>query len=892
MKNFSFKKAVPHLIAIGIFLLVAVIFCKPALESGVVLQQHDTSSWKAMAQQSFEYKKEHGHYPLWSSSMFSGMPAFQIAMEGAWTPLYYLDTIIQLGLPQPFNFFFLACISFYFLCMTLRIKPWAAILGSLAFAYCSYSPIIITAGHVTKMLAMGYAPFLMGACILIFQRKYIMGFALACLFAAFQIGQGHQQVSYYLMFILVFMTIAYGIRFYKENQTAHFLKSAGLMVLAGIIGIGAQAVSLFPTYDYAKESKRGGQLVMNDDARQGSNKVVDGKTVGMSKEYAFQWSYGIGETMSLIFPGVSGHGFHYATRDGETTMFPKVKDKGPVMTYMSETLNFPPQTLDQIAPQMSQSLYWGKQPFTGGPVYVGAIICFLALLGMFFLDNKHKWWIMGATIFGILLSWGHNFGALNNFMFDYFPIYNKFRVPTMALIIPQILLPLLAALTISRLSEKRFSSEILFGEKELVWSSGLAWKKFIKGLMATGIVFAVGLGYYASADFGNENFERTSNFNTLYNAKDPQAMQKLAAFTPEKDNQLYEGWVANFQGAPEAQKMARAVVDAEKKERASLFMTDIIRSFLFILVAALLIGLFLKEKLSALVMLIGITAASSVDLISYASHYMDKNSYEAKDAYEESQFGLSNADKQILADKDPNYRVFNMLGSPFENAMPSYHHKSIGGYHAAKLGIYDDLSSYQLSNNLNIQVLNMLNAKYIIQQQEGKEPIAIPNPDALGNAWLVKGVNFVKGPQEEMKALTDFNARDTAVVEEHYKSLLTKMQPTDSASSIKMTKFDNDQISYESQTSSEQLAVFSEIYYKDWKAYVDGKETPILKVNYVLRALVIPAGKHEIIFKFEPAVYYASRTISSISNWLIILLLLASAGYFIYSNKKSTSKNQ
>lgn len=886
MKNSILKKAVPHIIAIGIFLLAALIFCKPALESGVVLQQHDTSSWKAMAQQSFEYKKAHGHFPLWNVSMFSGMPAFQIALEGAWSPLPLIDTLIQLGLPQPFNFFFLACISFYFLCLTLRLKPWAAILGSLAFAYCSYSPIIISAGHVTKMLAMGYAPFLMGACILIFQRKYLMGFSLASLFAALQIGQGHQQVSYYLMFILVFMTVAYGIRFFKAGQNSHFLKATGLMLLAGLIGIGSQAVSLFPTYDYAKESKRGGQLVMSDDTRHSSNQVAEGKTVGMSKEYAFQWSYGIAETMSLIFPGVKGVGFHYTTRDGETSMFPKVKDNGPVMTYMSETLNFPPQTLDQVAPQMSQSLYWGKQPFTGGPVYIGAIICFLALLGMFYLDNKHKWWMMGAAVFGILLSWGHNFAAFNNFMFDYFPIYNKFRVPTMALIIPQLLLPLLAALTLSRLAEKRFTSGLLLNEKELDWSPALAWKKFLRGCMATGIVIAIGLAYYASADFGNENPERTRNFNSLYEAKDPQLLQKIAGFAPEKDNQLYEAWVLNFQGAPEAQKMARAIVDAEKKERAALFFGDILRSILFIAIGALLIGLFLKEKLSALAMLIGITLASTIDVMSYAAHFMDKNSYESKDVYEQEQFGLTEADKQILADKDPHYRVFNMTGSPFENALPSYHHKSIGGYHAAKLGIYDDLTSYQLSSNMNLQVLNMLNTKYVIQQGQEGPPQAIPNPEALGNAWLVKGVQFVNGPQQEMKALNDFNPRDTAIVDDKFKSVLGNVQPTDSASFIKMTKFDNDEIAYTAQTSSNQLAVFSEIYYKDWKAYIDGKEVPIIKANYVLRALIVPAGKHTIIFKFEPAVYYTSRTISNLVNWFIVLLLVASAGYLIYRKRK------
>ena len=875
MKNFNLKDLLPHLMAVGIFLLVALIFCKPALETGVILQQHDTSSWRAMSQQSFEYKEKFGHFPLWSVSMFSGMPAFQIAIEGDWSPLYYLDRVIQLGLPQPFNFFFLACISFYFLCIVLRIRPWIAIFAGLAFAYCSYSPIIITAGHVTKMLALGYAPFLIGACILIFQKKYLMGFTLATLFATFQIAQGHQQISYYLLFILAILCISFGIRLIREKQTQHFFKSIGLMLIAGMLGVAAQAISLFPTYDYAKESKRGSQLVMENDARAESNKVEDGKTVGMSKEYAFQWSYGIGETLSLMFPGVSGYGFHYSTRDEDVSMYPKLDENAHVLKYISEKLNLPQNNIDQLAAQFSQSLYWGKQPFTNGPVYLGAAVCFLFILGMYLLDNKHKWWIFAASVLGIILAWGHNFPAFNNFMFDYFPVYNKFRVPTMALVIPQILFPLLAALTLQKIADNASTSGAIFTKK---------WKQ---GLMATGAVFVLALGYYFMSDFSNENTMRTAQFNQLYNAKDPAMMQKLAEYAPQKDNQLYEGFVANFQGAPEAQVISRGIVDALKQDRASAFLGDIGRSFLIVLLTGALLFLFLKNKIREMFLLLSVTAISTIDLISFGSHYMDKNSFENKDVYDNKQFGLTQADRQILADPDPNYRVYNLTaGSPFEDAMASYHHKSIGGYHAAKLGIYDDLTSHQLSGSRpNLGVLNMLNTKYIIQPQEGG-PVAVQNPEALGNAWLVKGITWVKGPVEEMQALTGFNPKDTAVVDERYKLLLQNLGTADSASEIKMTKFDNDQIEYASQTSSERLAVFSEIYYKDWNAYIDGKKSEILKVNYVLRGLVIPAGKHEIVFKFEPKVFFISKKLSNYTNWLISGLLLFTLIYTIRKGRK------
>ncbi|MEO7561893.1 MAG: hypothetical protein ABIT07_04820, partial [Ferruginibacter sp.] len=293
MKNVSFKKLVPHLIAVAVFLIVAIIISRPAFEADTILKQSDLAGWQGMSHQSFEYKELHGHFPLWVTSMFSGMPAYQVAIDGSWSPLAIIDHLFQLWLPQPINFFFLACISFYFLCMCLRIRSFAAILGSLAFAYCSFSPIIITVGHVTQMLALAYSPALIGAAILIFNKKYLVGFTLATLFTALQIGQGHQQISYYLFLVLGIMSVSYIIRLTKAKQYPHLAKSLGLLVAAGLMGVLINAITLFPTYDYAKESKRGGQLVMDGTLRK--DKIVDGKTTGLSKEYAFQWSYGRGE---------------------------------------------------------------------------------------------------------------------------------------------------------------------------------------------------------------------------------------------------------------------------------------------------------------------------------------------------------------------------------------------------------------------------------------------------------------------------------------------------------------------------------------------------------------------------------------------------------------------
>lgn len=873
MKRFDFKKALPHVIAVAVFLIVAVIFCKPALESGVVLKQSDISGWQGMSHQSFEYKEQHGHFPLWITNMFSGMPGYQVAVEGAWSPMGTIDHAFQLWLPQPMNFFFLACISFYFLCICLRIRPYAGILGAIAYAYCSFSPIIITAGHNSQMLALGYAPAVLGAVILIFERKYIAGFTLTALFTALQIGQGHQQISYYLFIVMAAMTIAYAIRFIKAGQSAHILKSVGLMAVAGVIGVAVNALVLLTVYDFSKESKRGGQLVM--DGSEKKDAVKDGKTTGLSKDYAFQWSYGKAETMSLMFPGVMGYGRHVAERDGDVYMFPKVDENSNVVKYMTEKLNVPEaQAIEYMSPQ----LYWGTQPFTNGPIYLGAVICFLFIFGMFYLDNKHKWWILAASIFGILLSWGSNLPGFNYFIFDHFPLYNKFRVPTMALVIPQMVFPIMTALTMNKLMENTDPD---------------GWKKFRYGLIATGVVFIVALMFYASSDFSVEDKKRSAAFNNIYNPQDPAMQSKLNSLnnsiTPLKDNQLYEGLIMNFKGNPEAPKMAREVVSAVRKDRAGLLFADIIRSFIFVVLAAGLIGLYLKNKLNATVLIIGVTLTAMIDLLGFGMKYLNADSFGSKDDYEAKEFPMSTADQMIKQDTDPNFRVYNLAGGdPFQESKTSYYHKSIGGYHPAKLGIYDDLAAYQLNpGSPNVAVLNMLNTKYVIQQR-GNDLVAARNPGALGNAWFVKAIRFVNGPVEEMKALSDFNPRDTAIVDAKYKNIVANITPADSSATIRMTSFDNDAISYQATAPGNNAAIFSEIFYKDWNAYIDGKPAEIFKADYVLRGLIIPAGSHKIDFKFEPKLFYTGRTISNLAAWLVILLL---AGFIFFEVRKKMAEN-
>lgn len=856
MKHFSWKSIYPHLLAIGIFLLITIIYCKPALESDVTLVQSDITSVNGMSHQLTEHEKATGKAPLWCANMFSGMPAFQIVYPLPYNPVAYVGTVLQLGLPKPFNFFFLACICFYILCMCIRLRPYIAIVGSLAFAYCTYDPILVGAGHDTKFLAMAYMPALLGSVILIYNKKYISGLILTALFTCLELMQNHQQIAYYIVIVIGIMTVSYIVSWVKEKQFKPMLIGLALALLGGIIGVLGNSTNLFTVADYAKETKRGGVLDMSKPGKAT-------KTEGLTEEYAFQWSYGRMETFSLMFPGVQGYGLHFAQRDGDSYLFPKLDENSKTAQYFVEKLNVGEDQAANIASQVSSSIYWGPQPFTNGPVYLGAVVCFLFILSLFIVDKKYTYWIAAACILTILMSWGANFAAFNNFLFKNLPFYNKFRVPTIILVVPQLLFALSATLAIDKMVT--------------VTDTKALWQQIKKGLIATGAVFAVVTLFYITSDFSKENTQRTSAFNALIksNPADMQnAMRELNnKFKPETDNQLYENFMFNTKGNEEVSK---GVVHALRQDRSSLLGKDILTSLVYVLLAFALIYGFIEKKINATVLIAGLGIVTMIDLLVIDSKYLNDKNYTVKDRYEEDNFPMTPVDQAILKDKDPNYRIFNMAkgSDPFQDANPSYYHKSIGGYHPAKLGIYDDLITYQLSGKMNLPVLNMLNTKYIIQPGQDGNAMPTQNPGALGNVWFVKGVHWANGPAEEMLALDNFSPKDTAVMDSKYKPAVDGKFTADSAATIQQTKFDNDAITYESNSTTPQLAVFSEIYYKDWAAYIDGKPTDILKANYVLRSLVVPAGKHIIDFKFEPKIYHRTFVISTIAGWLMLLAFL------------------
>lgn len=830
----DFKKLVPHVIAILVFLVIAVVFCKPALE-GKVVYQHDLQGWRGMVQESFEFKDVYGFYPLWSNSMFGGMPAYQIAMSATHTfSLGFAQNILSLGLPQPINFFFLACICFYFLCIVLKVNPWLAILGGIAYAYSTYDPVIIMVGHVTKMATMAYAPAVLGAFLLILQKKYWTGTALLTLFSYLMIAQNHVQIVYYLLIICIAAAISYLIKAIKEKEVGHIVLAGVLSIIAGIIGLGGSAVTLLPTAEFTKETMRGGKSELTDSTNIG-NKTKG----GLDKDYAFNWSYGIDETLTLMVPGAFG-----GSSGGE------LKENSAVAKTLVEQ-GLPEENANQVA--ASLPTYWGPQPNTSGPVYLGAIICFLFVLGMVYLDTWHKWWIFGATLFGIILAWGSNFKTFNYFIFDTLPMYSKFRAPTMSLVIPQLTAALMAALVLQKFLFGGDAKELLFKKLKL------------SVYITAGIVGIAALLYFSSDYAGSNDSRIKENFanNMLSSAQGQAGDPRLQA---------------------QANEFGQSVVRALSEDRKAMFGGDLLRSMIFIILAIVILGLFSKNKITGTIAAIALAALTLIDLYPVGKRYLNETNFVDKMNIED-EFAETDADRLIKSDPDhKNIRIYN-TDDPYNNAKPSFHHNSVGGYNPAKLAIYQDLIERQLSKG-NMSVFNMLNTKYfVVQNPQTGAPMAQMNPDAMGNVWFVKQVQFVEDADAEMKALDNFNPRDTAIIDKRYQSLVKGAPQFDSTANIRLTANINDTVRYEYNAATPQFAVFSEIYYdKGWNAYVDGNKSDYVRVNYVLRGMSLPAGKHNIEFRFEPETYKKGNTISLLSS--IIGLVLILIAIFVNVRKK------
>lgn len=845
MNSALLKKMLPHILAIVGFALLSLLFCSPALQ-GKVVEQHDMIQGEAMSKEAVDYYKNTGDLPMWQNNMFSGMPSFVTYSGPSAHKVGYIHRALTLFLPMPAAMLFLAMAGMYLLLMVLGMRPIIGATGAVAYGLSSYNLIIIVVGHITKMFAMAYMAPLLAGVILAYKGRYLLGGIITAIAMAMLVVNNHVQVAFYAMIMVVCVVIAALIHFLKNKQQANFFRASAVLAIAAIIGILPGAELLMVQKDYSQYTMRGSQseITLTDTAENAQPK--QNEKDGLDINYAFNWSYGKMETFTFLIPRFTG-GSSGERLNGSNPLTKKLVDIGVDEEQAKEISKRTP-------------LYFGPQPNTSGPVYFGAIICFLTILALFIVKSWHKWWLVPVTILAILMSWGNNFMGFNEFLFNHLPFYNKFRAPTIILIIPQLTFAVLACMALNEvMDQKTFQGKVLL--KKVQWSL----------LITGGLTIVLGLLSGLFTDFAVA--KDASVFKQMFGGKLPD-------------------------------DAAKELVSALRSTRASALRLDSLRTLLFILVAAGAIWAYLKGKLKQAPALAIIGIAVLIDLFAVGKRYLNEEHFVDKEEVEAS-YTPTVADKEISKDTG-YYRTLNLAADPFNDALTSYQHKSIGGYSPAKLWIYQDLIEHQISPNiqylygklqqpgitpqmvdsflLGTPVLNMLNMRYLVLNPAGGP---VRNSNAAGNAWFVSAIKWAPDANSEMTALSNFNPASEAVIDKRFEKQVTVTPYKDSASSIKLTKYGLNDLSYEANNAKDGFGVFSEIWYPGgWKAYIDGKETPIVRVNYALRGMVIPAGKHTIEMKFRPEVFLKSRKISAMSSWVLILLILGGIGFGVWKNRK------
>ena len=784
--------------------MASIIYFHPVLK-GQKIAQSDITQFLGMAQEIVDYRAEKNAEPYWTGASFSGMPAYQISAYYPYDLVRSLDKVLRF-LPRPADYTFLYFLSFFVLMMALKVKWRLAILGALSFGFSTYLIIIFVPGHNSKAHAIAYMPLVLAGVLWVFRRKYVLGFIVTGLGMALEIFTNHIQMTYYLGFCLLILGVVELYHAIQEKKFLIFLKQAAVIIAAVILGIGANASRLMAMKEYADYSTRGkSELTINTD---GTKKEA---TKGLDKGYITQYSYAKLETFNLFVPRFMGGGT--VEKLGDNSNFYQLIEK---------------QAGRKVAEDYSKQVltYWGDQPIIEAPAYIGAVVFFLFFLGVFLVKGRLKHWLVAATVFSILLSWGRNFEGLTNFFIDYVPLYNKFRAVSSIQVIAELCVPILGVLAL-----KEF------------FSSNNSEKKKRKALEKAVFTFGglIVLGFILAHSFSTFEGIRDANYKDL-----------------------------------------QGLLDAVIADRKSMLLMDTLRSLVLTVLSAGVLWFFLKNKLKQKFVIVVLTVFILFDLISVDKKYVNEDEFKPSRRVDKP-FIASDADKQILKDKT-HYRVANFATDPMQDGSTSYFHQSIGGYHAAKMGRYAELFDYQIAKN-NMDVLNMLNAKYfIVADKEGKKQAQL-NPDANGNAWFVENVKVVHSANEEMQALDSLNTKTTAVLDKS--KLDRKIQfniSKDSTANIELLNYDVTTLTYQSNTTKEQFAVFSEIYYKDgWNAYIDNELVPHFRVNYVLRGMKIPAGAHEIVFKFEPKVIQRGGLISLTSYGLLVLITV---GWLFFDNKK------
>jgi uncharacterized membrane protein YfhO len=826
----SFKKLWPHLIAIVGFVIITSIYFAPVFQ-GKVTAQHDVMQAAGSQKEIQDYLETSGELTLWTNSMFGGMPTYQIWIVYPMNLIKYIMPYLKLYLPNPVGLVFLYFLGFYLMLLVLRVNPWLAFIGGVAYAFSSNNFIIIEAGHLNKALAIGILPMVVAGFFLVFQKKYFWGFIVTAVTLSLQLVANHLQITYYLAMMLAILMIIEFIYAIKNKTLVDFAKISAILVVAALFAVAVNITNLWVTNEYSKLTMRGGSEL--------ESKKAGGGSEGLEKSYALSWSYGQLETFTLLVPGFSGGSSNESLSTNSITyktMIEKGVGKKEAKNYIK-----------------TMPVYWGPQAFTAGPIYLGAIIFFLFVFGLILIKGKMRSWLLSSSILGILLCWGIHFEWFTDIFFYNFPLYNKFRAVSMILILPIFAFPLMAIMAVNEVINGTVSrEEIIKALKYSLYSVG--------GLV---LLFAVA----GSALF---SFDAASDQDMIKNGND---------------------WV----------------VDALKSDRIRLMRLDSLRSFVLIALFATSVYLFIIKKIKSNVLMVILGVLVLFDLWGVDKRYFNGEDFVKEKTRKAKYFTPSAADSKILQDKDPYYRVLNLSTSPFNDAITSYFHKSIGGYSGVKLARYQDLidkclypeiqllvKDLQTNGQINpktIPVLNMLNTRYLKAGEN--ENTVFKNEFAFGNAWFVNDYKLVDNTDQEIKALDSFDLRTTAIIDKKFSTAVNglKIQP-DSNATIKLTEYKPNKLTFKYKAASDQVAVFSDIYYeKGWKATLDGKPIDIFRSDYILRSLRLPAGEHQVVFEFRPASYYTGEKISLASSLTLILLSLGGIVYAVYRklNPKQTA---
>ncbi|MDR0970931.1 MAG: YfhO family protein [Bacteroidales bacterium] len=858
------KKIYPHIIAILVFFIVSAVYFSPVIQ-GKKLFQSDMMNYYGVVKSTDDYKKSTGESVSWTDAIFSGMPSYQISGPSTNNIFNTISSPLKLwGFELDLGVMFLYMLGFYVFCIALGLSPWIGILSGIAFALASYNIIIIEVGHITKAWAMAMMSPIFGAMLLVFKKKYLSGGVLFCVALGLQLTFNHIQITYYTMLAGIIMGLVYFVYAIKEKQVKQFFLSFLTLIAASLIAILPLSANLMLNSEYVSHTMRGGSdLTIVPKGEKQTNNVK-----GLTIDYAFSWSYGIGESLSILIPDARGGGS--SDQRYEANAENRIKT-----IQTTQPLQQGNQNINQIYNQYVASSYWGEQPFTAGTMYFGAIIIFLALLGFLLIKGANFWWLLLATILSFILSWGNNALWINQWLFENLPFYNKFRTPSMALVLANVTLIIAGVLGLKAF----FSKDISIKKKQKAL--------YISGALLGGITILCAI------------------FPSLF-----------ANFSSSKDA-LFE------------QVLGTPFIDALIQDRKDLFSSDAFRSFVFIALAFITLFLYLSNKIKKeYIVLLALIVFVLVDLWSVDKRYLTDNNFKQK-----QDFTLypTSADENIYAiNKERNinhYRVMNLSVNTFNDATTSYFHPSIGGYHGAKLQRYQDIIDFYLANpnykqkdltdttllrnnplrqfynmyqgqvSANMGVLNMLDAKYlIVPSQNG--PMALYNPEALGAAWFVPQIKWADNANEEILLLDNFNPKQEAIVDIKFKDIIKNVdnnsyKDTNATIVFERDEFNNPEyLKYTTNSTTDQIMICSEIYYnEDWKAYIDGKETPYFRADYILRGIIVPKGKHVIEFKLVSPTYKVFNFVSLVGSILVVLFVLLAIFYPYIKKRKNDEKN-